>query len=397
MIKKDGKTTTVEAPEGSNVKVNDQGNVTVDVNKEQGKAAAIPTIRQTNEDKKPEQRKQQQQQQQQRKQRMTVDMVAVPDSYRLSPGDALVIEGGMNEIKHFGESAGGIIEVAGDGTITFDKLFGPIKVEGMTLDEVEFAVKKRIKEVCFNPDISIKLLGSEEPSAKKDESEEHRLADGDKVDIRISVTPDSKEFHEKCTVFNDRVEYRNTGNGTWKITGLTIKEAEKRLLGILRSQMNKNTYCSITLVRLKKATVAAETNAAGPPRKIHFKFRYIPWKEVLASVADQAGLSLNMGSPPPGTFNYSDDREFTVDEAIDLLNRVLLSKGYTLQRNDRLLMLINLAEAPPSGYTPPQYPAQSVISAIGTIEPEETIDVTAQVSGRIVSLGDDPRGDRSAI
>ena len=33
-----------------------------------------------------------------------------------------------------------------------------------------------------------------------------------------------------------------------------------------------------------------------------------------------------------------------------------------------------------------------MITATGTIEPEEVVDVTAQVSGRIVSLGEDPRG-----
>ena len=31
------------------------------------------------------------------------------------------------------------------------------------------------------------------------------------------------------------------------------------------------------------------------------------------------------------------------------------------------------------------------ISATGTLEPEEVVDVTAQVSGQIVSFGDDPR------
>ena len=37
-----------------------------------------------------------------------------------------------------------------------------------------------------------------------------------------------------------------------------------------------------------------------------------------------------MDAPPPGTFNYSNEKEYTADEAIDLLNWVLMAKGYKL-------------------------------------------------------------------
>jgi serine/threonine protein kinase/protein involved in polysaccharide export with SLBB domain len=241
-IKKGEKTSTIEAPEGSNVQVSEQGNVSIDLKGNENKATAQPG-QPTNEVKKPEKRKQ----------RFTVDMIPVPDSYRLSPGDLLVVEGGMYEIKHFGESNGGIIEVASDGTITFDKIFGPVKVEGMTLDEAEFAAKKRIKEVCFNPKISIKLIEDEKTSTKQSDSQSHHLAKGDKVDIQISIMPNSEEFHEECTIEHDAVmvDKKGLGNGTWNISGLTLKEAEIKLLGILRSQMNRSSSASITLVKLK--------------------------------------------------------------------------------------------------------------------------------------------------
>ncbi len=240
-IKKGEKTSIIEAPEGSNVQVSEQGNISIDLKGNENKAPAQPG-QPTNEVKKSEKRKQ----------RFTVDMIPVPDSYRLSPGDSLVVEGGMYEIKHFGESNGGIIEVAGDGTITFDKIFGPVKVEGMTLDEAEYAAEKRIKEVCFNPKISIKLIADEKTSAKQPDSESHLLAKGDKVDIQISIMLNSEEFHEECTIEPDAVMVdKKSGNGTWKIIGLTLKEAEIKLLGILRSQMNRNSYATITLVKLK--------------------------------------------------------------------------------------------------------------------------------------------------
>jgi len=86
-----------------------------------------------------------------------------------------------------------------------------------------------------------------------------------------------------------------------------------------------------------------------PPasHKLRFQFRFQPWKDVLDWFARQADLSLVMDAPPQGTFNYSDNREYTPAEAIDLLNGVLLTKGYTLIRRNRLLMLINLEDGIP--------------------------------------------------
>jgi len=81
--------------------------------------------------------------------------------------------------------------------------------------------------------------------------------------------------------------------------------------------------------------------------KLRFNFRFQPWKEVLDWLAQQAGLSLVMESPPPGTFNYVDDHEFTPAQAIDLLNSVLLTKGYVLVRRERMLMLFNVDDGIP--------------------------------------------------
>jgi hypothetical protein len=63
---------------------------------------------------------------------------------------------------------------------------------------------------------------------------------------------------------------------------------------------------------------------------------------VLEWLAREADLSLVTDTWPKGTFNFSDSREYTVDEAIDLGNGLLLIKGYTLVRRDRMLMLIEV-------------------------------------------------------
>ena len=98
------------------------------------------------------------------------------------------------------------------------------------------------------------------------------------------------------------------------------------------------------------------TVAAAPdleePIKLKFNFRFQPWDEVLDWFAQQADLSMVLDSSPPGTFNYTDAREYTPAEAIDLLNSVLLTKGYTLLRRDRMLMLINLEDGIPPNLVP---------------------------------------------
>jgi len=115
--------------------------------------------------------------------------------------------------------------------------------------------------------------------------------------------------------------------------------------------------------------------------KLRFNFRFQPWKAVLDWMAQQAGFSLVMDSPPPGTFNYSDDRQFTPAEAVDLLNSVLLTKGYTLVRRERMLMLVNLQDGIPAnlvGATPEEeldkkgeFEIVSVAFDLARLSPEE--------------------------
>jgi len=92
---------------------------------------------------------------------------------------------------------------------------------------------------------------------------------------------------------------------------------------------------------------AAEATAAADDGRLEFNFRYQPWQDVLDWFADQADLSLVLDAPPPGTFNYRDSRRYTPAEALDVMNGVLLTKGYTLVRRGRMLMLVNLEDGIP--------------------------------------------------
>lgn len=86
--------------------------------------------------------------------------------------------------------------------------------------------------------------------------------------------------------------------------------------------------------------------------RLRFNFRAQKWEQVLKYIADEADLSLVMNEAPPGVFNYSDSKEYTPTEAIDLINGWLLTKGYTLVRRERLLMCLSLKDGVPANSVP---------------------------------------------
>jgi type II secretory pathway component GspD/PulD (secretin) len=135
--------------------------------------------------------------------------------------------------------------------------------------------------------------------------------------------------------------------------------------------------------------------------RLQFSFQYAPWRTVLEWFANQADLSLVMDAPPSGTFNYIDRRQdsHSPSEAIDLLNSVLLTKGYTLVRRERMLMLINLEDGIPPNLVSQVLPEQlddrgefELASCLFTLERMTTEDAKKEISsllgpqGAIVTL-----------
>ncbi len=108
---------------------------------------------------------------------------------------------------------------------------------------------------------------------------------------------------------------------------------------------------------------------------LRFNFRYQKWAEVLDWVAREADLSLVMDTPPPGTFHYSDSKNYSTTEAIDLLNGWLLTKGFTLVRRERMLMCLDLKGGLPEGaipsVTPNELPARGRFEFVSVLIPLE--------------------------
>lgn len=97
-----------------------------------------------------------------------------------------------------------------------------------------------------------------------------------------------------------------------------------------------------------EAVADSEAAVEALPGELRFNFDAAPWKDVLKWFADTADLSLNAVVIPLGTFSYRDDRVYTVEEAMDLLNSDLLTRGYTLIRRDRMLMVLDYEEEIPA-------------------------------------------------
>lgn len=84
-----------------------------------------------------------------------------------------------------------------------------------------------------------------------------------------------------------------------------------------------------------------------PSDSLEFRFREQSWADVLQWFAAQEGLTLVMDRSPPGTFTYHDNRQYTPAQAIDLLNSVLLTRGFTLIRREKLLTLMQISDSIP--------------------------------------------------
>ena len=81
---------------------------------------------------------------------------------------------------------------------------------------------------------------------------------------------------------------------------------------------------------------------------LRVNFNSAPWPDVLKWLAKEAELSLQTDFFPPGTFTYRDPyRVYSVSQAMDIMNGVLLNRGYTLVRKQRALLCIDLGAGDP--------------------------------------------------
>lgn len=142
-----------------------------------------------------------------------------------------------------------------------------------------------------------------------------------------------------------------------------------------------------------------ETNGTAKPARLSFNFQGAPWPDVLKMFAEAADLTLDLNSPPPGSFSYYDTQKYTPTEALDILNGYLLPKGYILVRRDRFLVSLKISDGIPPNLVPVisvdeldergRNELVSVIIPLGELKPDQAVAEVQPLlgpQGKIVAL-----------
>lgn len=90
--------------------------------------------------------------------------------------------------------------------------------------------------------------------------------------------------------------------------------------------------------------INTEVKWADNQNAVQFSFHNQPWKTVLQWIADASKLSLHWQELPGDALDLTTTRAYTLEEARDLLNRLLLSRGYTMLLHGEMLEIVKTAE-----------------------------------------------------
>ncbi len=85
-----------------------------------------------------------------------------------------------------------------------------------------------------------------------------------------------------------------------------------------------------------------------PDGKVSFSIKGQPWEPVLQWLADASALSLDWQELPADSLNLITSREYTMEEARDLINRHLLSRGFTMIVNGEVMTIVRLKDLNPA-------------------------------------------------
>ncbi|WP_437229007.1 secretin N-terminal domain-containing protein [Planctomicrobium sp. SH661] len=78
--------------------------------------------------------------------------------------------------------------------------------------------------------------------------------------------------------------------------------------------------------------------------KVRFNFSRQPWLGILEWLARISHLSLDWQELPAGYLDLRTQRDYTVEEARDLINRHLLTRGFTMLKSGEVLTVVNISK-----------------------------------------------------
>jgi type II secretory pathway component GspD/PulD (secretin) len=98
---------------------------------------------------------------------------------------------------------------------------------------------------------------------------------------------------------------------------------------------------------LSSSGLAAPVRAFAPSGNgILLNFQGAPLSDVLNYLSEAAGFVIVQEAPVAGTVNVISRQPITPEEAVDLVNAVLVEKGYIAIRNGRILKIVSRRDAP---------------------------------------------------
>ncbi|MEX0938782.1 MAG: secretin N-terminal domain-containing protein [Pirellulales bacterium] len=139
---------------------------------------------------------------------------------------------------------------------------------------------------------------------------------------------------------------------------------------------------------------ADATAAANGEKSLQFEFTYAPWREVIEWYAEEQGLSLNMDLAPDGTLNLVSPKQYTSEEAMDILNFYMQLRGFTMVRHQDSLMVLNLSNPIPPSFVPEvlpedldQYGTYQIVRTVFDLRNMSAEDAQEELQGLLSPMG----------
>ncbi|HIE97010.1 MAG TPA: hypothetical protein EYQ63_08335 [Fuerstia sp.] len=120
-----------------------------------------------------------------------------------------------------------------------------------------------------------------------------------------------------------------------------------QLMGVIREDLPLTDDERLLLPTAEPSETAEKYEGSGIDT-INFAFHDAPWPVVLKTLADEAGLALELHAYPQTKFTYSDSRRHTLEKSMDIVNGFLIHEGFILVRHKQLLLLLSTAEEIPT-------------------------------------------------
>ncbi|MEP3482049.1 MAG: secretin N-terminal domain-containing protein [Fuerstiella sp.] len=111
-----------------------------------------------------------------------------------------------------------------------------------------------------------------------------------------------------------------------------------------KEEQKPDTVSRPMLSDVDKASPLTDQVKLNGQNEVTFNLHQQPWQSVLQWIADTSKLSLDWQELPGDTLNLTTTRAYSLAEARDILNRHLLTRGYTMVLNGELLSVMKLSE-----------------------------------------------------